>query len=79
MGSGAFGHVFSAQCKKTNNTVAMKVIYKNTLENRPKAKESLLREIGVCQSLKRKKGAVCLFTKTKIHSHALFKSIGCLT
>lgn len=28
----------------------MKVIYKNALLHKPKAKESLLREIGVCLS-----------------------------
>ncbi|GAN08348.1 conserved hypothetical protein [Mucor ambiguus] len=50
IGSGSFGQVFSAQCKKTNKMVAMKVIYKNALLHKPKAKESLLREIGVCLS-----------------------------
>lgn len=30
--------------------VAMKVIYKNAFLHKPKAKESLLREIGVCLS-----------------------------
>ncbi|KAL9559786.1 hypothetical protein MBANPS3_000261 [Mucor bainieri] len=50
IGSGSFGQVFSAQCKQTQKIVAMKVIYKNALVNKPKARESLLREIGVCLS-----------------------------
>lgn len=50
IGSGSFGQVYSAQCKKTNKIVAMKVIYKNALFHKPKARESLLREIGVCLS-----------------------------
>ncbi|EPB83219.1 CAMK protein kinase [Mucor circinelloides 1006PhL] len=50
IGSGSFGQVFSAQCRETNKMVAMKVIYKNAFLHKPKAKESLLREIGVCLS-----------------------------
>lgn len=50
IGSGSFGQVFLAQCKKTNKMVAMKVIYKDALLHKPKANESLLREIGMCHS-----------------------------
>ncbi|CEP18858.1 hypothetical protein [Parasitella parasitica] len=50
IGSGSFGDVFLAQCRQTKKLVAMKIIYKNTLAHRPKARESLLREIGISLS-----------------------------
>lgn len=50
IGSGKFGIVYLAECKRTRQLVAIKHISKEVINSSPKSKSSLLREISVCMA-----------------------------